>query len=105
MKQKQLEFSTILNDVFAHYERKIALYMYHNKDKYEVFARAITPSAYSDEEIYSRIAFAILSANAPFEDSVKALNVAIKQRGNVKAHDLTIYKMVPAKAKWLNRLS
>lgn len=105
MNKKQLEFTTILNDAFAQYERRIAAYMFANKEKYEGYARVITPGAYTDDEIYSRIAFAILSANAPFDDSVKALNICIKQRGHVKPQDIVWYKMVPAKAKYVNLLS
>jgi len=105
MNKKQLEFTTILNDSFAQYERRIAAYIFANKEKYEGFARIITPGAYTDDEIYSRIAFAILSANAPFDDSVKALNVCVKNRGHVKPQDIVWYKMVPDKAKYINLLS
>lgn len=105
MNKKQLEFTTILNDAFAQYERRIAAYMFANKEKYESFARIITPSSYTDAAIYSRIAFAILSANAPFENSVKALNVAIKKRGELTPRDIMFYRMVPAKAKFLNTLA
>lgn len=104
MKRDQLEFSTILNDAFAQYERRIIAYIAKNRELYEGFARNITPSAYSNDDIYSRVGFAILSANAPFEDSVKALNVAIKRKGRLKPADIVFYKMVPAKAKYLNDL-
>lgn len=56
MNKNQLEFTTILNDSFAQYERRIIAYIAENKDKYEGFARMITPGAYTDDEIYSRIA-------------------------------------------------
>jgi len=107
MQKKQLEFTTIINEAFAQYERKIVAFMATNREKYEVFARAIAPNLESDGDIYSRIAFAILSANSPFDDSVKALNVTIKlyeKRQAVKPSDIIFYKMVPAKAKYLNRL-
>lgn len=108
MNKKQLEFTTILNDAFAQYERRIAQYMFENKEKYEGFARVITPGAYTDDEIFHRITFAILSANAPFDDSVKALNVCIKKREQgiaVKPADIVWFKQVPAKAKYINALN
>lgn len=105
MKPQQLAFTTILNDAFAQYERQIVAYMAKNKSKYLSFAQFITPDYASDTAIYSRIAFAILSANAPFDDSVKALDVVMQKRGRVTANDIAWFKMVPAKAKWLNTLS
>ena len=108
MTPKQLAFTTILNDAFAQYERRIASYMFENKEKYEGFARVITPGSYTDDEIFHRIAFAILSANAPFDDSVKALNVCIKKRDAgeaVKPRDIVWFKQVPAKAKYINALN
>lgn len=105
MKRAQLEFTTILNEAFAVYEKRIVAYMTENREKYEGFARLIAPNLDDESAIYSRIAFAILSANARFEDSVKVLNVAIKNRGNVQTRDIVFYKMVPAKAKYLNKLS
>lgn len=104
MNKKQLEFTTVLNHAFGQYERKIFAYIAENREKYEGFARMITPTRVTSDILYERIAFAILSANAPFGDTVKALNVAIRERGHVKAHDLAWYKMVPAKAKYLNAL-
>ena len=108
MKKNQLEFTTIINEAFASYERSIVAYIAVNRDKYEVFARTIAPNLESDAEVYARIAFAILSANAPFEDSVKALNVAVKRFAHskpVKTEDIIWFKMIPAKAKYLNRLA
>lgn len=105
MKKNQLEFVSILNDAFAQYERRIATYIIANKAKYEVFAGAITPDLSKANDVYSRIAFAILSANSPFEDSVKALNVVMKQWGHVKPQDIVWFKQVPAKAKYLNAVA
>lgn len=105
MKKNQLEFTSILNDAFAQYERQIVRFMAENKAVYEEFARAITPNLLKDSDVYSRVAFAILSANSPFEDSVKALNVVMKHWGRVKPQDIVWYKQVPAKAKYLNALA
>jgi thermostable 8-oxoguanine DNA glycosylase len=108
MNKKQLEFTTILNDAFSQYEKRIASYMFANKEKYEGFARVITPARYTEDEIFHRVAFAILSANSPFDDSVKALNVCIKKRAAGEAvapRDIVWYKQVPAKAKYINALN
>jgi thermostable 8-oxoguanine DNA glycosylase len=112
MNKAQLEFTTIINHSFAEYEKRIVAYITKEEGKEKLkhlhFARMISPNLDSDADIYYRIAFAILSANAPFEDSVKALNVAVKlyeKKQAVKPVDLVYYKMVPAKAKYLNRLA
>ena len=100
MDNKQLAFSTILNDAFAQYERRIAHYCLNNKDKYVGMAKMITPDLSDKEAVYARIAFAILSANAPFDDAVKALGVAIKKKDKLQWRDIVWYKQVPAKAKY-----
>jgi len=108
MNSSQLEFTTILNEAFTRYEKRLIAYMAAHKLEYEVYAEAITPLNYTQDVIYSRLAFAILSANSPFEDSVKALNVVMKlyQREElVKSFDLIYYKQTPAKAQWLNKLA
>jgi len=97
-----------LDDAFAQYEKRIVAYMAAHKLEYEIYAMTITPCNYDRREIYYRVAFAILSANSPFEDSVKALNVAIKAFASgttLKPVDLIYYKQVPAKARYLNRLA
>jgi thermostable 8-oxoguanine DNA glycosylase len=105
MKKAQLEFTTVLNDAFAQYEKRIVTYVTLNKELYSQFARDIAPKSFSDDEIYSRIAFAILSASSPFDDSVKALKVAIAKRGKVRPADIAWFKQVPAKASYINKLA
>ncbi len=107
MKKSQLEFVSILNDAFSQYEKRIAEYIHANREVYEANAKLITPSPDDADAIFARIAFAILSANAPFDDSVKALNVVLhkrKKREAVKSSDIVWYKQVPAKAKFINAL-
>ena len=103
MKNPQLTFTTILEDSFAQYERKILAYVEANHKRYTAFAEQITPSLTSKEQVYSRVAFAILSANAPFEDTVKALDVAMLNLGKLKPAHIRTFKMVPEKAYYLNR--
>ncbi len=107
MKKNQLEFVSILNDAFSAYEKRIAEYIRANREVYEANATLITPSPDDADAVFARIAFAILSANAPFDDSVKALNVVLrkrKKREAVKPSDIVRYKQVPAKAKYINAL-
>lgn len=108
MKKSQLEFTSILNDAFAGYEKRIIGYMAENRLLYEENGRQRTPNLRDGADIFSRIAFAILSANCPFDDSVRALSVVLKkirQGEKVKASDIAFYKQVPAKAKYCNRLA
>lgn len=102
-RKTQLEFAGILDGAFAQYERKIAHYCMTNKTKYLSMARMITPDLSDKEAIFSRIAFAILSANSPFDDSVKALEVVCKLKGKVRPVDIVWFKQVPAKAKYVNQ--
>lgn len=108
MKKDQLEFVSILNDAFSQYEKRIASYIVANRETYTANATFITPNYGDDSAIFARIAFAILSANAPFDDSVKALSAVLRkyERGEkVKPSDIIWYKQVPAKAKYVNALA
>lgn len=100
--QKQLEFTTILEESFLAHERKLLLFMGKNVEAYRARSLLIKPDLTDRLAVYARISFAILSANAPFEDSVKALDVAVRDVGNVDAANLVPFKMVPAKASYVN---
>lgn len=104
MKTQQLDLGDILEQSFKAREAKLFTYAYRNVSKYRVAARMITPDLSSKEQVFDRIAFAILSANAPFEKSVAALDYVSRNRGMVDAEDLIQYTMVPTKAAWLNSL-
>lgn len=104
MKTKQLAFQTVLDDSFRSHERKLLSYMVANVEQYKGFARLITPSLADSSQVFSRVAFAILSANARFEDSVKALDYAVERfeyGRNFTEADLISLQMVPAKAEYL----
>jgi thermostable 8-oxoguanine DNA glycosylase len=77
-------------------------YMAENVEAYKGFARMITPDTRNPEQVYSRVAFAILSANVQFSQAVKALDVACELKGKVKAEDITPFGMVPGKAEYCN---
>jgi len=103
MKQNQLTFTTVLEHSFKQYEQKILAYLESNHARYRTFAERITPDLADKTQVYSRLAFAILSANSPFDDTVKALDVAMLKLGSLQPSDISRFKMVPEKAYYLNR--
>jgi len=102
MRQTQLSFQTVLDSSFRTHERKLLRYMTENVEVYRVNATFITPDTSNKEAVFTRLAFAILSANAKFDDSVKALNVVLDSKGDVTAEDIRPYQMVPRKAEYVN---
>lgn len=104
MARDQLAFDSILEHSFRARESSIDKYIQKNRHKYLTFARIIAPNLQDWEQVWDRIAFAILSANTPFEDSVKALAYATDHKGHVSASYLAGFKCVPAKADYLNLL-
>ena len=104
-KPKQLTFQNVIDSSFRQHERKFQAYMVDNVELYRGFARMITPDLSDNLAVYTRIAFAIVSANAPFEDSIRALDVAIVKRGKVTREDMLQFSgMTPAKAIYVNEL-
>ena len=108
-KPEQLAFQSVLEHSFRQRRKAINGYIQANREKYIAFATYIKPDLSSPSDIYSRIAFAILSANSPFEDSVKALGYAIEcYQRNVDVTARGLYRFgafVPAKAAYVNELA
>jgi len=77
-------------------------YMAENVERYKGFARMITPEVTNPEQVFSRVAFAILSANTVFDYAVRALDVVIETRGGTTPEDIRAYGMVGAKAEYCN---
>ena len=100
----QLGFEPILEFSFRQRQAAILRYCRANGDKYRGFAEFITPDRTRWESVWDRLAFAILSANVPFADAVAALGLSSKHRGDADPRLLRKYRMVPAKAEYLNRL-
>ena len=107
-KPLQLAFNNVLDHSFRQRSKAIGVYMAANREKYIAFAEAIQPNLSKDKDIFGRIAFAILSANTPFEASVKALGYTLEQwdRGrHIEWEELTTFgAFVPNKVKWINTL-
>ena len=100
--KKQLVFETVIESSFRSHEKKFQAFMRENVAEYRVNAEMITPDLGDPRAVFARIAFAILSANAPFDDSVKALDYALTCAGTASPKVLTQWKMIPAKARYLN---
>lgn len=100
----QFAFETVLDASFRSHEKKFTEFMQKNIQAYRVNADLRRPDLSSRHDIFTRIAFAILSANAPFADSVEALAYVVENKGIADAKALAQWKMVPAKARYVNQL-
>ena len=89
MASNQLAFESILEETFKVREGLIDEYIQANRLKYITFARAIAPNLKDWGQVWDRLAFAILSANTPFDDSVKALAYATDHKGRASALTLS----------------
>jgi len=104
MADNQLAFESILEETFKIRESLIDKYIQANRLKYVSFARTIAPNLQDWAQVWDRLAFAILSANTPFDDSVKALAYVTDHKGHASPSYLAVFKCVPAKADYLNLL-
>ena len=80
-------------------------YCADNRQRYIGMEDLIRPNLDDWRSVWTRAAFAILSANASFKDTVAALGYATKRIGQADPEVLSVYRMVPAKARYLNVLS
>jgi thermostable 8-oxoguanine DNA glycosylase len=103
-RQQQQSFETVLADSFRSHERRMLRYMTDNREKYLASARFIDSKVKDADFVFSRIAFAILSANTPFDASVKALNYVLENAGAVSRVDIQEFQCFPAKADFVNAL-
>jgi thermostable 8-oxoguanine DNA glycosylase len=101
---QQQSFETVLAESFRSHERRMLRYMTDNREKYLASARFIDSTVKDRDFVFSRIAFAVLSANTPFDASVKALNYVLENAGAVSRHDIQEFTCVPAKADYVNAL-
>jgi len=83
-------------------------YIGRNKARYREQALRIVPNMSKPEDVWNRITFSILSANTPFDTSVRGLNYAIAcfQSGKeLQGEALSeLGAMVNAKADYINEL-
>ncbi len=101
---KQLALETIFEHSLLQQERAILLYALENRERYKGFATFITPGLDNWPQVWDRFAFAILSANAKFEASIKALSYATSCKGDASPSILTSYGMYPRKADYINAI-
>ena len=100
----QLEIESVVAHSFAERSKAIDRYLVKNRDAYLGMAAMIQPDSRSWWLVWSRAAFAILSAKATFDQSVAALTYATRHMGTADAEGFTRYGMVPTKAGYLNSL-
>jgi thermostable 8-oxoguanine DNA glycosylase len=101
---EQQSFETVLADSFRSHERRMVRYMTENREKYLASASFIDCNVKDRDFVFSRIAFAILSANTPFDASVRALNYVLENKGTASRKDIQEFTCVPAKADYVNKL-
>ena len=100
----QLAFDSILDHSFQERLHAIDRYARANRDTYIGLGLAVSPELRDPAEVWDRFAFAILSANAGFAMTVRALEHVREHRGKCCASDIAQFGMVPAKARYLNDL-
>lgn len=101
--RQQPSLPGILERSFRERQRAIDRYITRYRDMYSGMAEYISPDTGNWKQVWGRVTFAILSANAPFERAVSALGYANRHRGRVD-DGLVRYGMVPAKVDYINAL-
>ena len=101
----QLKFESILEQSFRQRQHAIDRYCEQHRAKYLDMGANIAPDLANWRAVWNRLAFAILSANAPFQRAVDALGYANKRRGSCDARHLARMGHTPAKADYLNQLT
>lgn len=105
----QGELGGLLQESARLHRKSILKYGRENKRAYVKAARALDSNLKGPERetrIRERIAFAILSANAPFDSTVEALSYAHKVGlGAVEEQTLAKFRMVPFKARAIRELA
>ena len=101
---RQLAFESILDASFRERQRILDRYCAENRQRYIGMAELIRPDLSDWRSVWTRAAFAILSANTSFKAAVAALGYATKRIGHADPEALSAYGMTPAKAEWLNAL-
>ena len=83
-------------------------YIYRNKARYQEQALRIVPDTRKASDVWNRITFSILSANTPFDTSVRGLNYAIacfESNKELQGEALSeLGAMVSGKADYINEL-
>ena len=100
----QLELTSVVEHSLREHGYAVDRYLDKYHQTYLDMGREIQPDVAEWQQVWSRVAFAILSANAPFEDSVSALGYACRHKGQAEGTALAKYRMTPNKAEYLNAI-
>lgn len=102
---KQVEFALIIEQSAEQHRRAIDRYIEARLPSYRKAARRIRPNLRDEGQIRARIAFAILTANAPFQASVDALAYCKATNWQPEPEGLLRFAgMTPAKADYIRQL-
>lgn len=85
-------------------ERALCKYLRAHGERFKTFALNIEPDPTNEEQIRSRIVFAILTANSTFKQAVDALVYCKACDWAPDRERISAYGMVPAKADYINQL-
>jgi hypothetical protein len=98
----QLALPTVFEQEELARDTELTRYAIAHRNLYVTFARTITPYLESWPQVWDRLAFAILTANANTDHAVVALHLAQRARGSIGFH--SIPGMTPDKARYVNKL-
>lgn len=84
---------------------RIHQYCREHGDQYCRFAERIRPDYTDETAIYTRVAFAILSANSPFQASVDALQYCHATGWRPDVFTLGAMRMIPRKAEYIRAMA
>lgn len=100
----QLTLGTINADARAQWDARLEAYVAGERSRYLGMAQHIAPRLDDPHAVWARITFAVLSANARFEDAVNALKYAERVNGDVTEVQIVQHRMTPDKAQWVRAL-
>lgn len=103
--EKQLAQLAAFRDRERELWRSLNTYAARHGEVYRGLARMIEPNRTDPEAIRTRVAFAILSANCPFDDAVLALNYCAEHAWQPEPGSCAKYKQVPAKEGFIRTLA
>lgn len=100
----QLALTGVLEHSFREHSKVLNRYIREHKEEYKLKARVIEPNRADWEQVWDRLAFAIISAHVPFDSAVKGLAYATKYKGQTDPDVILKWQMCPSKATYLNLL-
>jgi hypothetical protein len=85
--------------------RPIHAYLRKKAPQFRVYSLGIKPDHADRRAVLSRVSFAILSANCPFEQSVKALDYVLETDFQPDEERMGEFRCIPEKAAWIRAIA